>query len=546
MTDGIKVPEDDLDRFLQGLEHESLFDFGSGGTDTLATEWLEGFVEQLDPNIDNQDVLWTPQPGPQTMAFESEADELFYGGAAGGGKTDLMLGLVLSQLSPHQKAIIFRRSYPELKDIITRGLEILEGTGAKFVAGNAMRFDNLPNGKSLELGSVPNFGAASKYRGRPHDLKLFDEVADFSESAYTFLIGWARTTTPGVPVRVVASGNPPTNNDGQWVTRRWGAWIDPNHPNPAEPGELRWYATLDGEDVEITEDINPAGSTGGEFEYTHKDGLTETIKPKSRTFVPAKLADNQYLAKTDYKSVLQGMPEPFRSQLLYGDFNLSFKEDPYQVIPTAWVRAAERRWQEAKDAGILDTHSKVNPSFGLDVAEAGADKTVIALLTGTYVQYFKHIQVEGDDIIKQAHEIEMLMAGLKRTAIGIDAIGIGGGLASYLKHRQYRVVPIKVSRATKRKDKHGIFSFLNVRAEMWWRMREALDPSGDHPISLPPSVALRTELTGVKFERTPNDKIKIEPKSAIKERIGKSPDIAEAIILALYAQRRGSKPLRMA
>lgn len=460
--------------------------------------------------------------------------------------SDLMLGLAVSELSPHRKAIIFRRSYPELKDIMTRAQEIVAETGARFKAGNQMRFDGLPNGKTLELGSVPNFQAAQKYRGRAHDLKLFDEVPDIPEAVYTFLSGWARTTEKGVPVRIVAAGNPPTTTEGQWVIRRWAPWLDPNHPNPAVPGEKRWFATLDGEDKEITEALSPEGSKGEPFEWTNEKGDTELISPKSRTFIPAKLSDNKYLADTQYKAVLQNMPEPYRSQLLYGDFGLSTKPDPWQVIPTEWVAAAERRWIEAKEAGVVASSIQTNPAFGLDVAEAGADKTVLVKLTGTYMQHYQFIDVDDDDIAKQVDLIETYLASAKRAPIGVDAIGVGVGVASFLKRRNYRVAPIKVSRSSKKRDKTGVFSFLNVRAEIWWRLREALDPYNSNPLCIPPDPKLRAELTSAKYERTPNDKLKIEEKARIRDRLGRSPDIAEALMLAYHVQSRGAVPLRMA
>ena len=99
----------------------------------------------------------------------------------------------------------------------------------------------------------------------------------------------------------------------------------------ANPGELRWYAMVEGEEMEL--------ASGEPFEHGR-----QMITPKSRTFVPAKVQDNPYLMATDYLTVLQGLPEPLRSQLLEGDFQAAAEADPWQCIPTEWVQAAQSRW----------------------------------------------------------------------------------------------------------------------------------------------------------------------------------------------------------
>jgi hypothetical protein len=62
----------------------------------------------------------------------------------------------------------------------------------------------------------------------------------------------------------------------------------------------------------------------------------------SRTFIPSRVSDNPYLMGTGYMTQLQSLPEPLRSQMLYGDFKAGVQDDPWQVIPTAWVEAAMR------------------------------------------------------------------------------------------------------------------------------------------------------------------------------------------------------------
>jgi hypothetical protein len=90
-----------------------------------------------------------------------------------------------------------------------------------------------------------------RFKGDPHDLIVFDEGTDFLESQYRFIIGWKRSTDPKQRCRVIVASNPPTTAEGLWVVKYWGPWLDRTHPNPAKPGELRWFTTLKGEDREI-------------------------------------------------------------------------------------------------------------------------------------------------------------------------------------------------------------------------------------------------------------------------------------------------------
>lgn len=91
---------------------------------------------------------WIPQVGPQQMALESPADIVFYGGQAGGGKTDLLLG---ASLTTQQHSIIFRREAVQLIGIEERMSTIL-GTRTGYNSQTGVW--RLPEGRVLELGSV--------------------------------------------------------------------------------------------------------------------------------------------------------------------------------------------------------------------------------------------------------------------------------------------------------------------------------------------------------------------------------------------------------
>src|SRR5262249_53147526 len=284
--------------------------------------------------------LWQPLPGPQTIAYQTKADVTGYGGAAGGGKTDLALGLAITA---HQHSLILRREAVHLRAIEDRAREILGDRGRFNQAQGIWR--DLPGSRQIEFGGCKDPGDEQAYRGRPHDLIVFDEADQFQERMIRFIAGWLRTTRRDQRCRLLLNFNPPSSAEGEWLLSYFAPWLSyldlefqPHHPQPAAPGELRWYAMVDGKEVE-----RPDGAPFG-----HRG---ETIQPKSRTFIPARLMDNPHLLVTGYGATLQALPEPLRSQLLYGDFKIGRQDDAWQVIPTAWVRAAQQRWTETPPTG---------------------------------------------------------------------------------------------------------------------------------------------------------------------------------------------------
>lgn len=460
--------------------------------------------------------VWTPLDGPQMDAFHCEADELFYGGAAGGGKTDLVCGLAHTT---YYKSIIYRRQSTQLADIILRLKQLV---GDNYYNGKDKIFTKPEKyGKRIiELGSVNNKGDEEKYQGRAHGLKVFDEITHFPKIMYQFLCGWTRTTNPMEPkVRIVCTGNPPTNADGQWVRDHWGPWLDPDHPNPAEPGELRWYSTINGKEKEF--------SNGDPYTYFNKKlGEEETVHPKSRTFIPAKVSDNPYLK--GYEKTLQAMPEPLRSQMLYGDFKAAVDDNPWQVVPTAWVQAAMDRWQPRDVKGPMS-------SQGIDVACGGLDETVICNRHDNWYDKLKRYPGASTPSGN-------ITAGLAisenrdRAPMHFDVIGWGKSAFDFADVAGVHAVPRNWAEGTKettqvKKVSDGVLQFFNKRALDHWRMREALDPANDMGVQLPPDPKLKADLIAPKWELTPRG-IKVEPKDDIIERLGRSPDSGESVILA--------------
>lgn len=479
---------------------EALSALPEGDRAKLAQEALEATKGQV----------FVPNPGPQTDAYFCEADELFYGGQAGGGKSALMVGLSLTE---HKRSLLLRRTNKEASKFVE---EIEDYLGSRDGFNGQKDQWRLADGRLIDIGGCQYEDDKQKYKGSPHDLIGFDEVSDFTESQYVFISGWNRSVDPGQRCRIVAAGNPPTTPEGLWVLRRWAAWLDPTHPNPAAPGELRWYTTgEDGSEIEV-DGLGPHLVAG------------EMVSARSRTFIPAKLSDNPDLASTNYGAVLAGLPEELRRAYRDGRFDASLKDADWQVIPTAWVLAAEARWKPDGRDGHMMT------AMGYDPAGGGRDSAELApRYGGWYAPLVSAKGVETADGSKAAATIVQHRRDSCGVVVDVGG-GYGGAVTLRLKDNGVESIGFNGASASTAKTKDGKLAFVNKRAEAWWRMREELDPDqeGGSCIALPPDPELRADLCAPTWKLTARG-IQIESKEDIKKRIGRSPGKGDAVVMAL-------------
>jgi hypothetical protein len=456
------------------------------------------------------DRAWFPNPGPQTVACLTEADELFYGGQAGGGKSDLICGLALTD---HTVSLLLRRQNADTIALEDRLADIL---GSREGLNSQKHIYRLDGGRVIEIGGVQFEKDKQKYKGRPHDLIAFDEIADFTETQYRFIIGWNRSTKPGQRCRVVATGNPPTTPEGLWVLKHWGAWLDPTHPNPAKDGELRWYTTIGDRDVEV--------ASGEPVEV---DG--EMVQPRSRTFIRSRLSDNPDLATTDYDATLAALPPELRDAYRGGKFNVVRADQPQQVIPTAWIQMAQERWTDRPPE-----HTPMTCLFH-DVALGGGDANAWARRHALWFDEVIKEKLKGfvDPIELAARDIELVRDG---AAIVIDmGGGYGSGVFSHLKQSvpslitDRRLIGFNGASASNRRDRSGKLGFKNRRAEVHWMFREALEPGLGLPVMLPPDPELLADLAAPTWKLGPQG-IVIEDKVQLRARLGRSPDKGDCVL----------------
>ena len=474
--------------------------------------------------------VWTPLPGPQTMAYESDADVVGFGGAAGGGKTDLAVGKALTQ---HYRTLMLRLEAPQLTGIIDRLAEVVGGRSN--ITGKPAVYRRDDGQCTIEMASMPNPGDELKYQGRPRDLLVIDEAANFLEAPVRFVKGWVRTTRPGQRKQVLLTFNPPTSAEGRWVIDFFGPWLDKKHAlYPTLPGVKRWVYTnpLTGKDEWILDDNNePFVLVRGErvYDFDPRGYMEEEIiRPESRTFIPSRITDNPFLVSTGYIQQLQALPEPLRSQMLFGDFQAGVSDDPFQVIPTAWIEAAQARWVKPLVKGEMLT-------LGTDVARGGKDNTCLAPRhkhQGTDYWFDELITEPGSDT-PNGHVVAGLAIAHRRdqAPVIIDVIGVGASPYDILTGAGQDVIGVNASEKALGTDKSGRLKFFNQRSEDWWRMRETLDPANNTGACLPPDPELTKELAAPRWTLS-GFTLKVESRQEIIDRVGRSPDRATAVVLA--------------
>lgn len=213
------------------------------------------------------------------------------------------------------------------------------------------------------------------------------------------------------------------------------------------------------------------------------------------------------------------------------------------LIPIQWIEQAHERWEQAHGREPINTDIRM---LGVDVAGMGRDSSCFCERQGIWVAPFQthnsggtadHMAVAGQIIARRRKHIEMV--------VSIDTIGEGAGVYSRcieMDGEKY-IISCKYSEAAKgRNDKEltditGQYKFLNMRAYLFWCVRDWLNPKNNTGAMLPPDAQFDEEATEIRWAFRSDGKIQIEPKEDIKKRIGRSPDKFDALANTFYPIR---------
>lgn len=236
-------------------------------------------------------VIWKPQAKQKEFLARPEY-ECLYGGAAGGGKSDALLAEALRQVHiPHYRAILFRKTYPQLSELIDRSRSIYSPAFPKARYNGTEHCWSFPSGAKIYFGSMQYAKDKVNYQGKRYDFIAFDELTHFTWEEYSYLFSRNRPSGPGTRVYIRAATNPGGIGHG-WVRDRFITAAPP---------------------------LTPVKS---EMEVTDPSGKIIRLE-RSRIFVPSTVFDNQELLQNNpgYLASLAMLPEAEKNALLYGDWN---------------------------------------------------------------------------------------------------------------------------------------------------------------------------------------------------------------------------------
>lgn len=213
-----------------------------------------------------------------------------------------------------------------------------------------------------------------------------------------------------------------------------------------------------------------------------------------------------------------------------------FPEDATDtVIPLSWVQAAFDRWREWDTAG-----RPMGPvdQVGIDVSAGGADLTVCAERHGPVITHLhKWSGLRSADTMVSVGRFGAVL-GQPGQALGVvDVVGIGKGATDRLRELGHRVIGFNAGAGCPNMvDQTETYGFANRRSAAWWTVRELLDPGGDAILALPPDDDLAAELVAPRWQPTSGGKIAVESKAEIKKRLGRSTDLADAVMQAVWVE----------
>lgn len=263
----------------------------------------------------------------QKQFLDAEADEVLFGGAAGGGKSygQLADALMMALTCPKSRQLILRRTFPELEhSIILTSMQFYPTAVAKYRA-SAHTWE-FCNGSRIEFGYLAVETDVTRYQGAEYDVIRFDELTHFTEGQYTYMLSRLRGVNPYR--KQMKSSTNPGGIGHEWVKRRF---IDGGEPNRT---------------------------------------VTDPTTGMQRLFIPSFVQDNVFLMRADkeYQRRLELLPEAEKKALLYGEWDI-FDGQVFAEWRNRSKSYTDRRWSHVIAPFAIPKHWRRFRAFDFGYAK---------------------------------------------------------------------------------------------------------------------------------------------------------------------------------
>lgn len=469
-----------------------------------------------------------PQPGFQVDFLKCPAKEAFTGGEAGGGKSIILILDATRYIDePYYRAIIFRRTSPQLEELLREASQIYPGLGGKF-NGTHNRY-TWSNGASIQFSHMQHLKDMYSHMGQAYDFIGFDELPHFPKAMYMYLFSRLRGKNPNIKRYIRGTGNP----DGAFVM-----WVKHRFVDSLPPNTTGYFKTVNDRDVRFPK------------------GTKDTV---GRMFIPCIRSQNRILMDNDpdYEAMLEQLPEDKKRALKYGLWEVQDK--PNQLILSKW-------WEDSlngKNEYVDDGNFTVANDFG----HTGVDLSVELLGKGNRPYRFRSWQMTKTTEMADILALTCGSVARSRVMVGVDCIGPGAGVGDDIETHHAWLAP-RLERCTHKDPTYeprykGEIAFDNLRSQMWWCFREDMQ---DGNIDLSAFMAVPQEGTEDVTEeqkaegyfddfnmlqeeifahtfRIHNGKLIVIPKAELRkpDSLGRSPDYADTIVIWNWVRRMHQK-----
>lgn len=295
-------------------------------------------------------IVWRPNPGRQEEALRYRVYEMLYGGARGGGKTEMGIIWLLRDnyhLNPLYRALVIRRNFTDVEDWVDRAKRKYEPIGARYI--DSKKCFIFPGGAKIVIGHLADKEAYTKYQGHEYHSLLVEELTQVQfEADYEKLISSCRSTVDGLIPGILATTNPTGKGHG-WVKAR--------------------FVSAENNDKDQNNDPVEPPPPPLTIWFPHKTG-------RSRLYIPSTIEDNPQLMEKDpgYLRFLDGLPSVLRKAWRYGSWDVGAGQffDSWHphvhvvapfVLPKAWPRFISIDYGYAKPSAVywhcLDPINKI-------------------------------------------------------------------------------------------------------------------------------------------------------------------------------------------